>query len=74
MSLSLIPGAADAIHQVAKADRHCTEGIAQTGCGLGGHLECAEHKYCCPPAAASKYAGLLSNRVVKKWNAPSAYL
>jgi len=67
-------GAADGIHQAAKADRRCREGIARTGCRLGGHLECAEDQYCCPSAAPSKYAGHLSYRVVNRWNAPSAHL
>jgi len=41
---------------------------------LGGHLEYAELQYYCPPAAPSKYVGLLSYRVVEKLNAPSAHL
>jgi hypothetical protein len=38
------PRAADAIHQAAKADRHCSEGIARTGCGLDQQEELAEHQ------------------------------
>jgi len=74
ISFLLNPGAADEIHQAAKANRHGREGIARTGCRLGGHLECAEHQYCCPPAAASKYAALFSYRVVERWSALSAHL
>jgi len=54
------PSAADAIDQAAKANRHCREGIASTACGLSEHLECAEHRYCCAPAAPSNYAALVS--------------
>ena len=64
---------ADAIHQAAKGDRHCRECIGRTGCRLGGHLECAEHRDDCPPAALSIYAGPLSYQVVEKLNAPSTH-
>jgi len=59
--------------RLPKGDRHCREGIARTGCGLGGHLECEEHQEYCPPAAPSEYAGLLSYRVVETLNAPSGH-
>jgi hypothetical protein len=48
------------MHQTAKGDGHCRGGIGRTGCGLGGHLECAEDRYYCPTAAPSKYADLSS--------------
>jgi hypothetical protein len=62
------------MHQAAKADRHCREGIAGTGCGLGGHRECPERHYDCPPAALSEHAGLMGYQVVGEWNVPSAHL
>jgi hypothetical protein len=65
-----MPGAADAIHWVAKGDRHCRQGIVRTGWGLGGHLDCTEHQSYCPAAATTNDAGLLSHRVVERWNAP----
>jgi len=43
--LKLHSGAANAIDQAAKGDRHCKEDIARTGLGLDEHQEGAENWY-----------------------------
>jgi hypothetical protein len=74
MRLELNLSAADAFHEPANADRHCTEGIARTGCRLDKQESSTEYKFWFLPEDASKHYKLSRYQVVESLSTLSAQL